>query len=188
MQTFIDFVNNNYIWFIVGGVILVLAIIGFFADRSKTKAKALKKAQTLEAYETEDNPADNSEIDEAQISDNQEIEYENSNPTIDENDDIEETVDPLMTDSNYTKEIDRNDAEDGFKEINDSNEYGKYTEYDPDLDGNLTESEPVDKETYFAAQDDFDITSDQYENESSNVDENKEASTTDFDDDEMWKI
>ena len=29
-----EFVMDNYIWFIVGGIVILMAVIGYFADKS----------------------------------------------------------------------------------------------------------------------------------------------------------
>ena len=71
-----DFIMNNYIWFIIGGILIVLAIIGFLAeklkfgkkefslDSKKSEPKKMKKQKseperTVEAV-VEDNPEDRS--------------------------------------------------------------------------------------------------------------------------------
>ena len=38
-----QFIVDNYIWFIVGGVVLLMAIIGFFADRTDFGRKEFQK-------------------------------------------------------------------------------------------------------------------------------------------------
>ncbi len=37
-----DFIMENYVWFIVGGVIILMAIIGFIADKTDFGRKAVK--------------------------------------------------------------------------------------------------------------------------------------------------
>ena len=71
-----DFIMNNYIWFIIGGILIVLAIIGFLAeklkfgkkefslDSKKSEPQKMKKQKseperTVEAV-VEDNPEDRS--------------------------------------------------------------------------------------------------------------------------------
>ncbi len=40
MQTFIDFLVNNYLWFIIISLILVFALIGYLVDTSERAGKA----------------------------------------------------------------------------------------------------------------------------------------------------
>ena len=39
MNNVVDFIVNNYIWFIVGGIVVILTIIGYFAEKSDFLAK-----------------------------------------------------------------------------------------------------------------------------------------------------
>lgn len=39
MNNIVDFIVNNYIWFIVGGIVVILTIIGYFAEKSDFLAK-----------------------------------------------------------------------------------------------------------------------------------------------------
>lgn len=41
MQTFIDFLVNNYLWFLVISLILVFALIGYLVDTNEKKDKEL---------------------------------------------------------------------------------------------------------------------------------------------------
>lgn len=43
MGEFLDFVSNNYVWFVVGGIILLMAIIGFIAEKTDFGKKPLKE-------------------------------------------------------------------------------------------------------------------------------------------------
>lgn len=49
MQTFIDFLVNNYLWFIIIALILVFALIGYLVDTSeRTNKKNEFKEESLE--------------------------------------------------------------------------------------------------------------------------------------------
>lgn len=37
MQTFIDFLVNNYLWFLIISLILIFALIGYFVDTNEKK-------------------------------------------------------------------------------------------------------------------------------------------------------
>ncbi len=50
MQTFIDFLVNNYLWFIIIALILVFALIGYLVDTSE-KAKAQENLENEELKE-----------------------------------------------------------------------------------------------------------------------------------------
>lgn len=43
MGEFLDFVSNNYVWFVVGGIILLMALIGFIAEKTDFGKKPLKE-------------------------------------------------------------------------------------------------------------------------------------------------
>ncbi len=42
MQAFIDFLVNNYLWFIIVSIVLIFALIGYLVDTSEQPAKAMK--------------------------------------------------------------------------------------------------------------------------------------------------
>lgn len=50
MQTFIDFLVNNYLWFIIIALILVFALIGYLVDTSE-KAKAQEELESEDLKE-----------------------------------------------------------------------------------------------------------------------------------------
>ncbi len=43
MQTFIDFLVNNYLWFLIVSLILVFALIGYLVDTNEKKDKKTKE-------------------------------------------------------------------------------------------------------------------------------------------------
>ena len=43
MQTFIDFLVNNYLWFLIIALILVFALIGYLVDTSEKFSKEKEK-------------------------------------------------------------------------------------------------------------------------------------------------
>ena len=43
MQTFIDFLVNNYLWFLIISLVLVFALIGYLVDTSEAPRKTRKK-------------------------------------------------------------------------------------------------------------------------------------------------
>lgn len=72
---YLDFVKDNYIWFIVGGIVLIMTLIGYFAEktnfgkkgehRNKTEKKSKKdknesieeipfEEETLDLFQTDD--------------------------------------------------------------------------------------------------------------------------------------
>lgn len=58
MQTFIDFLVNNYLWFLVISLILIFALIGYLVDTTtKQKKPHLEKNEQA-------NLAQNSEVNE----------------------------------------------------------------------------------------------------------------------------
>lgn len=53
MQTFIDFLANNYLWFIIIALILVFALIGYLVDTSeKANKKVELESDSLEQEST----------------------------------------------------------------------------------------------------------------------------------------
>lgn len=42
MQTFIDFLVNNYLWFIIISVVLIFALIGYLVDTSEKPNRVSK--------------------------------------------------------------------------------------------------------------------------------------------------
>jgi len=55
MQTFIDFLVNNYLWFIIIALILVFALIGYLVDTSE-KAKAQEDLENEDLKEAVEEP------------------------------------------------------------------------------------------------------------------------------------
>lgn len=47
MQTFIDFLVNNYFWFLIISLILVFALIGYLVDTSEKPSKIKKEEELL---------------------------------------------------------------------------------------------------------------------------------------------
>ncbi len=50
MQTFIDFLANNYFWFLIISLILIFALIGYLVDTSE-KGTKIKRSDSLENQE-----------------------------------------------------------------------------------------------------------------------------------------
>lgn len=48
MQTFIDFLVNNYFWFLIISLILIFALIGYLVDTSEKPSKIKKEEPFLE--------------------------------------------------------------------------------------------------------------------------------------------
>ena len=40
-----EFIENNYVWIIVIGVVLLMTVIGYFADKMETKEEKPKKKE-----------------------------------------------------------------------------------------------------------------------------------------------
>ena len=53
MQTFIDFLVNNYLWFIIISFILIFALIGYLVDTNEKKNKEESFEDTLDASNIE---------------------------------------------------------------------------------------------------------------------------------------
>ena len=51
---FMDFVIENYIWFLVGGVVILMTIVGYFAEKTEFGKKTNKKAAKEEVVPTTD--------------------------------------------------------------------------------------------------------------------------------------
>ena len=58
-----DFIVDNYFWFIVGGVVVLMIIIGYIAEQTDFGRKPLRKKKSNNAVEVSD--SDNKEVDEA---------------------------------------------------------------------------------------------------------------------------
>ncbi len=52
MQTFIDFLVNNYFWFLIISLILIFALIGYLVDTSERPNKKEEIAKQEKAEET----------------------------------------------------------------------------------------------------------------------------------------
>ncbi len=58
---YVDFVIENYIWFILGGVVILMTVIGYFAEKTefgKTTNKKEKKEQAAPITQTESIPTE----------------------------------------------------------------------------------------------------------------------------------
>ena len=53
MNTLIDFLLNNYIWFLVISLILIFALIGYLVDATTNKEKDKKKVTAIVPMEEE---------------------------------------------------------------------------------------------------------------------------------------
>ena len=49
MQTFIDFLVNNYLWFIIISFILIFALIGYLVDTNEKKNKEMIEDNEVDA-------------------------------------------------------------------------------------------------------------------------------------------
>lgn len=49
MQTFIDFLVNNYLWFIIISLILIFALIGYLVDTNEKKNKEMIEDNEVDA-------------------------------------------------------------------------------------------------------------------------------------------
>lgn len=58
-----DFIADNYVWFIVGGIIILMAIIGYFADKTDfgRKVKTEKAEKNVDKIEKKKNKKDKKE-------------------------------------------------------------------------------------------------------------------------------
>ncbi len=54
MQSFIDFLVNNYLWFLVISLILIFALIGYLVDTNEKKIEVNIDENTLEEKDQED--------------------------------------------------------------------------------------------------------------------------------------
>lgn len=76
MEVF-DFMIENYIWFIIGGIVILMVLIGYFAEKTQFGKKPTEKKQKLEEKKTV----------QADATDHSEIQEE-----FDETDSVEESV------------------------------------------------------------------------------------------------
>ena len=56
METIVNFISDYYLWFIIGGIVLILALIGYYAEKNNL-LKSDKKDSNIEneAFDTKDN-------------------------------------------------------------------------------------------------------------------------------------
>lgn len=47
MQSFVDFLVNNYLWFLVISLVLVFALIGYLVDTNESKNDKLNENQDI---------------------------------------------------------------------------------------------------------------------------------------------
>jgi heme/copper-type cytochrome/quinol oxidase subunit 2 len=64
MQTFIDFLVNNYLWFLVISLILVFALIGYLVDTNEKKEEKekIEEMPNIEGKTITDMQAEKTEI------------------------------------------------------------------------------------------------------------------------------
>lgn len=61
MQGFVDFLVNNYLWFMVISIILIFALIGYLVDTGDTE-KTSRKKEKVEEISTEEVPIESPEV------------------------------------------------------------------------------------------------------------------------------
>lgn len=91
----LDFVVENYIWFIIGGVVILLAILGLVADKKKIIPKDKKKQNNLEdknATKIEESIVSNAE---PEVLEPMATGLNNENSYVQENNENEEVLDIL---------------------------------------------------------------------------------------------
>ena len=62
MQTFIDFLVNNYFWFLIISLILIFALIGYFVDVNEKKNLTKSENNTSEPSQNLQQTVDTLEI------------------------------------------------------------------------------------------------------------------------------
>jgi hypothetical protein len=120
VENVINFVTDNYLWFVIGGVVIVMAIIGYFADKkgfgkpkkeevAKTDAAEIpaKKEEPVVTEVQNIEPVKNDETLETATIDAPEVVLNdtpvsdvevNNNTSVDNISDINEVVDPVVYD------------------------------------------------------------------------------------------
>ena len=58
MQTLLDFLVNNYLWFLIISLILVFALIGYFVDSREKQASKIHFAENENAFLEDENIKD----------------------------------------------------------------------------------------------------------------------------------
>lgn len=115
-----EFIENNYVWIIVIGVVLLMTVIGYFADKMETKEekpkkKKEKKNQILDSVpEVEEQQTDNElppEWDETKkvVDDEQEIMNIEGTANTNEWNELPEVNENLITDDNSGINFDNNE-------------------------------------------------------------------------------
>jgi hypothetical protein len=110
MNLIIEYITTNYIWFLFGAIIILLAIIGSYADKTNFGQNKLVKKEKTDKIENE-------------VLDNQE---ENEKPEIQE-----ENIDSVLEDEKETSDLNLENQED-LKEKNKTQitDEGKQGEFD----------------------------------------------------------
>lgn len=123
-----EFIENNYVWIIVIGVVLLMTVIGYFADKMETKEekpkkKKEKKNQILDSVpEVEEQQTDNElppEWDETKkvVDDEQEIMNIEGTANTNEWNELPEVNENLITDDNSGINFDNNEWQMDSNEI-----------------------------------------------------------------------
>lgn len=88
---YLDFVIENYVWFLVGGIVLLMTLIGYFAEKTQFGKKKSKKQEKI----VEKMPVETVEI--SSVSEQpEEVLFEQDMPMQDEEvETIEETEEPM---------------------------------------------------------------------------------------------
>lgn len=102
---YLDFVIDNYIWFLVGGIVLIMTIIGYVAEKTEfgKKSKKNSKKETKTVAQEEPEVFEQEEV-------NEEVEL----PLVEE---VEETVEPEEELQNETIEESNEEPMEDLDEI-----------------------------------------------------------------------
>ena len=71
MNSIVEFITNNYVWFIVLSIIVIMAVIGYIAEQTdfgRTKEKP--KKDILKENSTDENTVEESVVEEANLEEN----------------------------------------------------------------------------------------------------------------------
>lgn len=169
MESVLEFINMNYIWLIIIAVVILLALVGYIADKQGFSNNLKKKNDKKKMDVSKDNESKFVEINKDSKQEDKEITFDNDNLNIENKEELTDDYDDSLMEEEL-EEIDEPLIED-LPNIDENNDFNsESTELDDDLN--------ID--------DDFNKVLDDVENTSNSIDV-KIPNEVD-DEEDIWKF
>ena len=106
MNSIVEFITNNYVWFIVLSIIVIMAVIGYIAEQNDFgRAKEKNKKNILKENSVDENTIEDSVIEEPNLVENdatRDIEQNVLEVMPETNEEIDQSLFAPLTDNNET--------------------------------------------------------------------------------------